>query len=202
MFDVSNQPPPLEPYNLFACDTVLREAVRREGAGWAQKDLTALGASFGRPETIKAGFDANRYPPVLLTLDRYGHRIDEVEFHPAWHELMAIALKAGLHSSPWADPKPGAHVARAAGTYMLEQVESGAYCPISMTYGSVPSLRHAPAIAKEWLPRICAALRAGGREEIGAHRHGHDREPGRHRPAHQYDARGAGRRRQLPPLRA
>jgi putative acyl-CoA dehydrogenase len=156
MFDTSNQPPPLEPCNLFASDTILREAVRREGAGWAEKDLTTLGASLGKPETIKAGFDANRYPPVLHTLDRYGHRIDEVEFHPAWHELMAIALKAGLHSSPWADPKPGAHVARAAGTYMLEQVESGAYCPIAMTYGSVPTLRHAPAIAKEWLPRICA----------------------------------------------
>ena len=156
MFDTSNQPPPLEPYNLFASDTVLREAVLREGAGWADEELIELGAAFGRPETIKAGFDANKYPPVLRTLDRYGHRIDEVEFHPAWHELMAIAMRAGLHSSPWAAPKQGAHVARAAGTYMLEQVESGAYCPIAMTYGSVPSLRHAPAIAKEWLPRICA----------------------------------------------
>src|SRR5262249_28423859 len=81
-------------------------------------------------------------------------RLDEVEFHPAWHELLTIALAAGLHSSPWADPKPGAHVARAAGTYMLGQVESGVYCPIAMTYGSVPALRHAPAIASEWLPRI------------------------------------------------
>jgi putative acyl-CoA dehydrogenase len=92
----------------------------------------------------------------LRTLDRYGHRLDEVEFHPAWHELMAIALRAGLHSSPWAEPKAGAHVARAAGTYMLEQIESGVYCPIAMTYGSVPTLRHAPEIAKEWLPRIFA----------------------------------------------
>ena len=156
MFDVSNQPPPLEPYNLFASDTALREAVKRERAGWAEDGLTTLGATFGKPETVKAGFDANRYPPVLRTLDRYGHRIDEVEFHPAWHELMAIALHAGLHSSPWAEPKPGAHVARAAGTYMLEQGESGGYCPIAMTYGSGPTLRQAPEIAKEWLPRICA----------------------------------------------
>ena len=155
MFDVSNQPPPLEPYNLFTSDTVLREAVRRERAGWAEDGLTTLGVTFGKPETIKLGFDANKYPPVLRTLDRYGRRIDEVEFHPAWHELMAIALRAGLHSSPWAEAKPGAHVARAAGTYMLEQVESGTYCPIAMTYGSVPTLRHAPQIAKEWLPRIC-----------------------------------------------
>src|SRR5262249_41265166 len=107
-----------------------------------------------KPETIRLGFDANRFPPQLRTLDRYGHRLDEVEFHPAWHELLTIALADGLHSSPWADPKPGAHVARAAGTYMLRQIESGVYCPIAMTYGSVPSLRHAPALASEWLPRI------------------------------------------------
>ncbi|HEX3709856.1 MAG TPA: DNA alkylation response protein, partial [Pseudolabrys sp.] len=83
MFEVANQPPPLEPYNLFASDTVLREGVAREGAGWAQDGLTTLGATLGKPETIKLGFDANKYPPVLRTLDRYGHRLDEVEFHPA-----------------------------------------------------------------------------------------------------------------------
>jgi putative acyl-CoA dehydrogenase len=154
MFEVSNQPPPLEPYNLFDSDAVLRAAVKREGAAWAEKDLTALGAIFGKPETVQLGFDANKFTPQLKTLDRYGHRLDDVEFHPAWHALLGIALKAGLHSSPWAAPKPGAHVARAAGTYMLNQIESGVYCPIAMTYGSVPTLRHAPAIAAEWLPRI------------------------------------------------
>ncbi len=154
MFDVSNQPPPLEPYNVFTSDAALREAVRRERANWADANLSALGATLGKPETIKAGFDANKYPPVLKTLDRYGHRLDEVEFHPAWHALMTIALEAGLHSSPWAEPKPGAHVARAAGTYLLNQIESGVYCPLAMTYGSVPTLRHAPAIAAEWLPRV------------------------------------------------
>src|SRR5215831_1421282 len=154
MFEVQNQPPPLEPYNLFASDAVLGEAVQREGAGWAKGELTALGATLGKPETIRLGFDANRFPPQLRTLDRYGHRLDEVEFHPAWHELLTIALADGLHSSPWADPKPGAHVARAAGTYMLGQIESGVYCPLAMTYGSVPTLRHAPVLASEWLPRI------------------------------------------------
>jgi putative acyl-CoA dehydrogenase len=156
MFDVSNQPPPLEPYNLFASDVALREAVKREQAGWAEEGLSRLGATLGKPETVKLGFDANKYTPVLRTLDRYGHRLDEVEFHPAWHELMGIALRAGLHSSPWAEPKAGAHVARAAGTYMLMQVESGVYCPIAMTYGSVPTLRQAPSLAEEWLPRIYA----------------------------------------------
>src|SRR6476469_75380 len=154
MFEVQNQPPPLEPYNLFASDAVLGDAVQREGAGWAKSELTALGATLGKPETIRLGFDANKFTPQLRTFDRYGHRLDEVEFHPAWHELLTIALAAGLHSSPWAEPKPGAHVARAAGTFMLGQIESGVYCPIAMTYGSVPTLRHAPAIAKEWLPRI------------------------------------------------
>jgi putative acyl-CoA dehydrogenase len=154
MFEVQNQPPPLEPYNLFSSDTVLREAVGREGAGWAQGELAALGTTLGKPETVQLGFDANKFTPQLRTFDRYGHRLDEVEFHPAWHELLGIAVKAGLHSSPWAEPKPGAHVARAAGTYMLGQIESGVYCPIAMTYGSVPTLRHASAIAQEWLPRI------------------------------------------------
>ena len=114
MFEVQNQPPPLEPYNLFASDAVLGDAVQREGAGWAKSELTALGATFGKPETIRLGFDANKFTPQLRTFDRYGHRLDEVEFHPAWHELLTIALAAGLHSSPWAEPKPGAHVARAA----------------------------------------------------------------------------------------
>jgi putative acyl-CoA dehydrogenase len=154
MFEVQNQPPPLEPYNLFLSDSALREAVGREAAGWAESELSALGATLGKPETIQLGFDANKFTPQLRTLDRYGHRIDEVEFHPAWHDLLELALRAGLHSSPWAEPKPGAHVARAAGTYMLGQIESGVYCPIAMTYGSVPTLRHAPAIAAEWLPRI------------------------------------------------
>lgn len=154
MFEVQNQPPPLDPYNLFASDTVLREAVRRENAEWAEGGLNALGITLGKPETVKLGFDANKFPPQLRTLDRYGHRLDEVEFHPAWHELLAIAMRAGLHSSPWAHPQAGAHVARAAGTYMLNQIESGVYCPVAMTYGAVPTLKHAPEIAAQWLPKI------------------------------------------------
>jgi len=154
MFEVSNQPPPLESYNLLGSDVVLREAVKREGANWAEAELSALGATLGKPDTIALGFAANRNPPTLKAFDRFGHRIDEVEFHPAWHELLTIAVSAGLHSSPWAKPQRGAHVARAAGTYMLTQIESGVYCPIAMTYGSVPTLQQSPAVAAEWLPRI------------------------------------------------
>ena len=154
MFEVANQPPPLEPYNLFASDRVLREAVKREQAGWAEEWLNTLGLTLGKPETVKLGFDANKNPPQLKSFDRFGHRIDEVEFHPAWHELLAIALRAGLHSSPWAHPQSGAHVARAVGTYLFNQIESGAYCPVAMTYGSVPTLQNAPDVAAPWLPKI------------------------------------------------
>jgi putative acyl-CoA dehydrogenase len=154
MDQVTNQPPPLEPYNLLQTDRVLGAALMREKAGWAVGELTALGKTLGAPETIKLGFAANTNPPVLRAFDRYGHRIDEVEFHPAWHALLSLAVEAGLHASPWANPRPGAHVARAAGTFMLTQIESGVYCPIAMTYDAVPALRHAPAAAAEWLPRM------------------------------------------------
>jgi putative acyl-CoA dehydrogenase len=154
MFEVQNQPPPLEPYDLLHSDTVLRDAVRREGASWAEQELGGLGATLGKPEFIALGFTANRHPPELKSFDRFGHRLDEIEFHPAWHALLGIALDAGLHSSPWAKPQPGAHVARAAGTYMLTQIESGVYCPIAMTYGSVPTLRQTPKVAEAWLPLV------------------------------------------------
>jgi putative acyl-CoA dehydrogenase len=153
---VTNQPPPLEPYNLWQTDRVLRAALMRENAGWAADELNALGKTLGEPEIIRLGFAANANAPALRTFDRYGHRIDQVEFHPAWHALLSLAVEAGLHASPWANPRPGAHVARAAGTFMLTQIESGVYCPIAMTYGAVPALRHAPATAAEWLPRIFA----------------------------------------------
>jgi putative acyl-CoA dehydrogenase len=154
MFKITNQPPPIEPYNLLTSDTALAEAVGREGAAWALPQLAALGATLGTPETVALGFAANASPPQLHAFDRFGHRIDEVVYHPAWHDLMTIAVAAGLHSSPWAAPRPGAHVARAVGTYRLTQIESGIYCPIAMTYGSVPTLGRSAAVARDWLPRV------------------------------------------------
>jgi putative acyl-CoA dehydrogenase len=154
MIDVTNQPPPLEDYNLFDSDAVLSEAVDRDGASWAEGSLAALGARLGRADTIALGAEANRNAPTLRAFDRYGARIDEVDFHPAWHALLGHAMDAGLHSSPWAEPKRGAHVARAAGCYMLAQIESGVYCPVSMTYGAVPALQRTTHIAADWLPRI------------------------------------------------
>jgi putative acyl-CoA dehydrogenase len=156
MHEITNQPPPLEPYDLFAGDTVLRDAAAREQAGWTAVKLAAFGKLLGAPDTIRLGFDANRCPPVLRAFDRYGHRVDEVDYHPAWHRLMEIAVGAGLHARPWSSPRAGAHVARAAGCYMAVQVESGVYCPIAMTYAAVPTLRQNAALAADWLPRVFA----------------------------------------------
>src|ERR1019366_6366258 len=96
---------------------------------------------------------ANRNPPILHAYDRYENRRDTVEFHPAWHNLMGLAVGQGLHAAPWADPKPGAHVARAAGVYLMCQIEAGVQCPVTMTYGAAPALKTQPDLADEWLPR-------------------------------------------------
>jgi putative acyl-CoA dehydrogenase len=152
--EVLNQPPPLEDYNVFTSDRVLQEAVAREGGGWAVGELTSFGAALGSAEAIEQGRLANVNPPVLKAFDRFGHRQDLVEFHPAWHATMARAVAAGVHAAPWAEPKPGAHLARAAGVIMQCQIEAGAQCPVTMTYGAVPTLRRAGALAEQWLPRI------------------------------------------------
>jgi putative acyl-CoA dehydrogenase len=151
--EVLNQPPPLADYDLFTQDRVLSEALAREGAGWATERLETLGRLAGG-EPIAWGVQANVNTPVLRTHDRYGHRIDEVEFHPAWHQLMRLAVGHELHALPWRDPRPAAHVARAALFFVLSQVESGHGCPISMTYSAVPALRQQPELAREWEPRL------------------------------------------------
>ena len=154
--EVTNQPPPLEGYDVFAADAALVEAVEREGAGWAADDLHALGRLAGSPEAIAWGFEANRHEPELRTHDRYGHRIDAVAYHPAYHELMQVAVGHGLHGAPWAVDQPGTHVARAAGFVVWSQVDAGHGCPVSMTYSVVPALRSRPDLAAEWEPRLTA----------------------------------------------
>ncbi len=154
MHSVTNQTPPLVNYNIFLSDRPLIDAVAREGADWASSELTRFGGQLGGAEMIAQGDLANRNPPILHAFDRFGRRRDEVEFHPAWHTLMAVAVRQGLHSAPWADPRPGAHVARAAGVYLMCQVEAGVQCPVTMTYGAAPALKRQPEIAAEWLPRL------------------------------------------------
>src|SRR5579859_8014797 len=152
--EVTNQAPPLVDFNLFATDRALVEAVTRERAAWALPGLNDFGTRLGSAETIELGRLANAYPPVLRSFDRYGRRIDEVEFHPAYHELLILAVGQGLHTGPWAEPRPGAHVARAAGVILLCQVEAGVQCPTTMTYGAVPALRRHAVLAAEWLPLL------------------------------------------------
>ena len=170
--EVTNQPPALEGYDVFGADAALVEGVEREGAGWAADDLHALGRLAGSPEAISWGFEANRYPPDLRTHDRFGHRVDEVRYHPAYHELMQVAVGHGLHGAPWAVDRPGAHVARAAGFVTWSQVEAGHGCPISMTYSVVPALRNQPELAAEWEPKLVARAydprNVPAREKAGA----------------------------------
>jgi putative acyl-CoA dehydrogenase len=154
MSEALNQPPPLAGYNLYTGDRVLGEALRREGAGWAEDRLRAFGEIAGRPETLAQGPLANENRPVLRTHDRAGNRLDEVDFHPAWHALLGLGVEHGLHALPWREPGPGAHVARAALFMILAQVEAGVGCPLSMTYSALPTLRLAPALAAEWEPRL------------------------------------------------
>jgi putative acyl-CoA dehydrogenase len=151
--EVLNQPPPLTGRNLFEENRVLAEAVRREGAGWAEPRLRELGAVAGG-EPLEWGKLANDNPPVLRTHDRNGNRIDEVEFHPSWHWLMRMSVEHGTHALPWREPRPGAHVARAALMLCGSGLESGHGCPISMTYAAVPALRREPDLAAEWEPRF------------------------------------------------
>jgi putative acyl-CoA dehydrogenase len=151
---VFNQPPPLVNYNLFESDLPLRESLEREGAWWAHHMVHELGRLAGTEEAIAWGFQANSNPPQLHTHDRFGNRIDEVEFHPAWHRLMEVAIGHGLHALPWREPRPGAHAARAAAFYVWSQVEGGHGCPVSMTYASLPALRRQPELAARWEPLI------------------------------------------------
>src|SRR6267154_4619520 len=126
--DVLNQPPPLE-LNLFAADRALCDAVEREGAAWAKAQLLELGQFAGSRAAQAWATQANENPPRLRTHDRYGNRSDEVEFHPAWHELLRVAVGHGIHCLPWEEDRAGAHVARAALMFLASECEQGHGCP-------------------------------------------------------------------------
>ena len=152
--EVFNQAAPFGDINLYACDLALREAVAREGAAWADDGLARLGAELGNSGVLDLARLANEFPPRLQSVDRSGHRIDEVEFHPAWHALMRLLIAHGAHSLPWEGGQPGGQVARAAAYLLFGQVENGSQCPVTMTYAAVPALRQNPRIAARWLPKI------------------------------------------------
>ena len=152
--DVANQSTDLVDYNLFTSNPVLVEALEREGSASDHDRIAALGERLGTAEMFALGEAANRNRPVLKLFDRFGARKDEVEFHPAWHELMRRLVGEGLHTGPWSEPASAAHVARAAGYMLWAEIENGTQCPATMTYGAVPTLARQPEDFGEWLPLL------------------------------------------------
>ncbi|HXD54297.1 MAG TPA: acyl-CoA dehydrogenase family protein [Solirubrobacteraceae bacterium] len=152
--EVFNQAPPMEGLDVFSSNRPLVEATEREGAGWVLERASALGRFVGGAPQLQWGRLANENKPVLKTFDRYGHRIDEVEFHPAWHQLMSMGVEHELHSLPWTSSEPYPHTARAALYMTAMQAEAGYACPITMTFAVVPALRAQPELAAEWEPLV------------------------------------------------
>ncbi|MEM8588251.1 MAG: acyl-CoA dehydrogenase family protein [Pseudomonadota bacterium] len=152
--EVTNQPPPRGDVDLWQDDAPLREAVAREGADGHAGDLAAFGADIGRAEAREQGRLANRYPPELRAFDAGGRRIDEVAYHPAYHDLLGRGIAAGYAARAWSGDIPGGHVAHAAMVYLMSQIEPGVCCPMTMTYAAVPALRADPGLEAEWRPRL------------------------------------------------
>jgi putative acyl-CoA dehydrogenase len=144
--DVTNQVPPLADYNLFASDAALVAALEREGAPWHRDALLRDGAALTRPEVLALAELANRHTPELFTHSPRGERIDALEFHPAWHTLLSMLRREGLHALPFSDPQRGAMAARCAGYFLHAQLESGSLCPLTMTFASIPVLQREPAL--------------------------------------------------------
>jgi putative acyl-CoA dehydrogenase len=152
--EVLNQPGALQDYNAFAEDRPLAEAVQAFGAAWAEADLRRAGALVGGERVQALARQANRHLPELRTHDRFGHRVDLVEFHPAYHELMSLIYGCATHSYAWTHPRPGAHVARGVLSYLWNQGENGVCCPMGMTFAAIPALRHDPALLEQWAPLV------------------------------------------------
>ena len=154
-FDTSfNQPPILENYNLFTSDEALQTSLEANGGAWNNERAAHFGAILGKSETLELGNLANRKPPVLKTHDRFGNRLDAVEFHPSYHELMRVSMENETHSLAWTSENPGKYVARSALAFLKQQVDEGTSCPLTMTFAVVPSLKISPQIADEWLPKV------------------------------------------------
>jgi putative acyl-CoA dehydrogenase len=159
--EVLNQSVPFEDVDLFGTDVALQEALEREGGGWALDRVAEAGRVAGSAEALEHGRRAERNEPRLITHDRYGHRVDRVELDPSWHWLLDGAVARGIHALPWSEPRPGAHVARAALMLLWTHANAGVMCPISMTYSAVPALRADAELAAEWEPRLIAGSMCG-----------------------------------------
>ncbi|MEO7402275.1 MAG: DNA alkylation response protein, partial [Burkholderiales bacterium] len=154
--EVLNQPPVLAGYNAWSADRLLQHTVIREGGAWIDERAAALGALIGSESLQTLAHDANRHVPELRTHDRFGRRIDLVEYHPAYHALMGFAFGASCHSLAWTETRPGRFVARAALNYLWNQGEQGVACPVTMTFAGVHVLRNEPTLAREWEAKLTA----------------------------------------------
>ena len=152
--DVTNMPPHIGDQDLWHDDTVLKECVEREGGGWTSDHLAKLGKAVGAAEVFEKADAANRHPPELKAFDRYGMRVNQVEFHPAYHDLMDLAISHQVPNFAWITDRAGGQVGHMALTYMFSQVEGGVMCPMAMTYAVVPVLRANPGAGDDWLPRV------------------------------------------------
>src|SRR3954463_14081361 len=160
--EVLNQAPPLVGYNVFEADVPLREALSREGGDWGVERARDLGAVAGTEEAREHSRRCERNEPRLITHDRYGNRVDQVDLDPSWHWLLRVAVEREIHSLPWRSPQPGAHVVRGALMFVWGQVNAGVMCPVSMTYSAIPAVRQTPELAEEWEPRLVRPDYAGG----------------------------------------
>ena len=152
--DVTNQPAAIGAYNAFLIDDALVAATEREGAGWARDSLARLGDAVGDPANVEHATLANRHGPELRRYDGAGRRVDIIDVHPSWHRIMSLAYGHGLGSDPWTAARPGAHVAKAAGSILFNELEGGCMCPVAITYGGVPMLRAQPDLSAIWEPLL------------------------------------------------
>jgi putative acyl-CoA dehydrogenase len=152
--DVLNMPELIGDQDLWQNDLALREWVQSQGGGWGAEKLAKLGKVAGADQTFEKANQANKHTPELRAFDRHGRRLNQVEYHPAYHDLMAIAIEHEVPSFPWTNPQVGSQVIYGALNYMMNQPEGGVMCPMAMTYSAIPSLRMTPGIADEWIPRL------------------------------------------------
>ena len=152
--EVENMPPYMGNQDLWKNDKNLRDAVNREGAGWAEKNLSAFGHMMGCTEMFDHAEKANKNPPELKAFDQYGNRINYIDYHPSYHHLLGVAIKNEIPSFAWKHKKQGSQVAHMALTYMFNQVEGGVMCPMAMTYSVIPALKHNPDLEAQWVPKV------------------------------------------------
>jgi len=152
--EVRNQTPELVGHNAFDADPALREALVREGGEWGLDRVRDFGAVVVSAEAQEHARRAQRNIPVLRTHDRFGKRVDEIDYDPSMHWMLRLGVEREVNTLPWRESRPGAHVVRAGMFHLFNQLDTGPCCPMSINYAAVPTMRQEPALAAEWEPRL------------------------------------------------